>query len=148
MAARPIRTTRSPVGLAALDGTGISTQAGDDAASVGGCCGGREELTAQRTPPVCRLHRVHRLLAAHTPGGMRGELSAKRRRPCSPGSALPETPPGSGCRSRDHLADIHALDGRLKYIAAQIAALVTASGTTLTAWYAIGPVIAGRIRFG
>lgn len=47
--------------------------------------------------------------------------------------------------ARDHLADIRALDARLKFFGAQIAALVTASGTTLTTLYGIGPVIAGRI---
>jgi hypothetical protein len=47
--------------------------------------------------------------------------------------------------ARDHLADIRALDARLKYLAAQITALVTESGTTLTTLYGIGPVIAGRI---
>jgi Transposase IS116/IS110/IS902 family len=47
--------------------------------------------------------------------------------------------------ARDHLADIRALDARLKFIAAQIAALVTASGTSLTGLYGIGPIIAGRI---
>ena len=47
--------------------------------------------------------------------------------------------------AHDHLADIRALDARLKYIAGQIAALVTASGTTLMSLFGIGPVIAGRI---
>ena len=47
--------------------------------------------------------------------------------------------------ARDHLADIRALDARLKFFGAQIAALVTASGTSLTTLYGIGPVIAGRI---
>jgi len=47
--------------------------------------------------------------------------------------------------ARDHLADIRALDARLKYLVAQIADLVTASGTTLTSLYGIGPVIAGRL---
>jgi uncharacterized protein YuzE len=47
--------------------------------------------------------------------------------------------------ARDHLADIRALDARIKYIGTQIAALVTASGTGLTALFGIGPVIAGRI---
>jgi hypothetical protein len=47
--------------------------------------------------------------------------------------------------ARDHLADIRALDARIKYIGAQIAGLVTASGTGLTALFGIGPVIAGRI---
>ena len=45
----------------------------------------------------------------------------------------------------DHLADIRALDARIKYIGIQIAALVTASGTGLTALFGVGPVIAGRL---
>jgi hypothetical protein len=40
--------------------------------------------------------------------------------------------------ARDHLADIRALDARLKFIAAQIAALVTAAGTGLTGCTASG----------
>ena len=47
--------------------------------------------------------------------------------------------------ARDHLADIRALDARITYIGTQIAALVTASGTGLTALFGIGPVIAGRL---
>jgi transposase len=47
--------------------------------------------------------------------------------------------------ARDHLADIRALDARIKYIGSQIAALVTASGTGLTALFGTGPVIAGRL---
>jgi hypothetical protein len=45
----------------------------------------------------------------------------------------------------DHLADIKALDARMKTIGAQIAGLVEASGTGLTGLFGIGPVIAGRI---
>ena len=47
--------------------------------------------------------------------------------------------------ARDHLADIRALDARIKYIGVQIAALVAASGTGLTGLFGVGPVIAGRI---
>jgi transposase len=47
--------------------------------------------------------------------------------------------------ARDHLADIRALDARLKYLAGQIAALVAESGTTLMTLYGVGPLIAGRI---
>jgi transposase len=45
----------------------------------------------------------------------------------------------------DHLADIKAIDARMKAIGAQIAAVVAATGTTLTSLFGIGPVIAGRI---
>ena len=47
--------------------------------------------------------------------------------------------------ARDHLAGVRALDARLKHLAGQIAALVSQSGTALTALYGIGPVTAGRI---
>jgi transposase len=47
--------------------------------------------------------------------------------------------------ARDHLADIRALDARLKFIAAQITALVAEFSTTLTTLYGIGPVLADRI---
>jgi transposase len=132
------------VGLAALDGTGVTMVTGDDAlVSLRLLCDRREELAAQRTQAVCRLHR---LLAELTPGGMRRELPANKAQ-----ALLARIRPANDVGrvrvhiARDHLADIRALDARLKFIAAQIAALVTASGTGLTGLYGIGPVIAGRI---
>jgi len=108
-----------------------------------GCCGRREELSAQRTQAACRLHR---LLAGLTPGGMRRELTAGKAQ-----ALLTRIrPAGDVARIRlqlaqDHLADIRALGARLKSIAGQITALVTESGTTLTSLYGIGPLTAGRI---
>jgi hypothetical protein len=61
------------VGLAALDGTGVTPVTGDGAlVSLRLLCDRREELTAQRTQAVCRL------LAELTPGGMRRELPANK----------------------------------------------------------------------
>jgi transposase len=132
------------VGLAALDGAGVLPVTCDDAlVSLRLLCDRREELTAQRTQAVCRLHR---LLAELTPGGMRRELTANKAQ-----ALLARIRPAGEVSqirvhiARDHLADIRALDARIKYIGAQIAALVTASGTSLTGLYGIGPVIAGRI---
>jgi transposase len=132
------------VGLAALDGTGVLRVTSDDAlVSLRLRCDRREELTAQRTQAVCRLHR---LLAELTPGGMRRELTANkaqvllaRIRPADDVAAVRMH------IARDHLAGIRALDARIKYIGGQIAALVTASGTGLTGLFGVGPVIAGRI---
>jgi len=132
------------VGLAALDGTGVLPVACDDAlVSLRLLCDRREKLTAQRTQAVCRLHR---LLAELTPGGMRRELSANKAQALL---ALIR-PAGDVSKvrmhiARDHLADIRALDARIKYIGTQIAALVTASGTGLTGLFGVGPVVAGRI---
>jgi transposase len=131
-------------GLAALDGTGVTPVTGDDAlVSLRLLCDRREELTAQRTQAVCRLHR---LLAELTPGGMRRELTANKAQ-----ALLARIRPAGDVGrvrmqiARDHLADIRALDARVKYIGTQIAALVTASGTGLTGLFGIGPVIAGRL---
>jgi transposase len=132
------------IGLAALDGTGVLPVASDDAlVSLRLLCDRRDELTAQRTQAVCRLHR---LLAELTPGGMRRELSANKAQ-----ALLRQIRPSDGVAdirlqiARDHLADIRGLDARIKSIGKQIAALVADSGTTLTTLYGIGPVIAGRI---
>ena len=131
-------------GLAALDGTGVLPVAGDGAlVSLRVLCDRRDELTALRTQAVCRLHR---LLAELTPGGMRRELSADKAQ-----ALLALIRPADDVGrvrvhiARDHLADIRALDARITYIGTQIAALVTASGTGLTALFGIGPVIAGRL---
>lgn len=125
------------IGLAALDGTGVLPVTCDDAlVSLRLWCDRREELTAQRARAVCRLHR---LLAELTPGGMRRELSADKAR-----ALLARIRPADEVGrvrvqlARDHLADIRALDARLKFIAGQIAALVAASGTGLT-----GPATGG-----
>jgi transposase len=132
------------IGLAALDGSGVAPVAPDDVlASLRLLCDRREELAAQRTQAVCRLHR---LLAELTPGGMRRELTANKAE-----ALLARIRPAgdvAGIRlqlARDHLADIRALDARLKTAAAQISALVAATGTTLTSLFGIGPVIAARI---
>lgn len=64
------------IGLAALDGTGVTSITCDDAlVSLRLLRDRREELIAQRTQAVCRLHR---LLAELTPGGMRRELTANK----------------------------------------------------------------------
>jgi transposase len=132
------------VGLAALDGTGVFPVTPDDATvSLRLLCDRREELTAQRTQAVCRLHR---LLAELTPGGMRRELSANKAQ-----ALLARIRPADDVAAvrvriaRDHLADIRALDARIKYLGGQIAGLVDASGTGLTGLFGVGPVIAGRI---
>jgi transposase len=132
------------VGLAALDGTGVFPVASDDATvSLRLLCDRREELGALRTQAVCRLHR---LLAELTPGGMRRELSANKAQ-----ALLARIRPADDVSkvrmhiARDHLADIRALDARITYLGAQIAALVAASGTGLTGLFGVGPVIAGRL---
>jgi transposase len=132
------------IGLAALDGSGISRVTADDVlVSLRLLCDRREELCALRTQAVCRLHR---LLAELTPGGMRRALTAGKAE-----ALLARIRPGDDVArirlqlAEDHLADIRALDARLKTAAAQISDLVAATGTTLTSLFGVGAVTAGRI---
>jgi transposase len=132
------------IGLAAIDGTGVLPVACDDVmVSLRLLCDGREELTAQRTQAMCRLHR---LLAELTPGGMRRALTANKAQALL--ARIRQADDVAAVRlhiARDHLADVRALDARLRYLTGQIAALVTESGATLTTLYGVGPLIAGRI---
>jgi transposase len=132
------------IGLAALDGSGVAPVAPDDVlASLRLLCDRREELCALRTQAVCRLHR---LLAELIPGGMRRELTAGKAR-----ALLDRIRPRDDVArirlqlARDHLADIRALDARLKTAVAQISDLVAATGTTLASLFGVGPVTAARI---
>ena len=71
--------------------------AGDDAlVSLRLLCDRREELTAQRTQAVCRLHR---LLAELTPGGMRRELTANKAQALLARIRPADDVAGSGCIS-------------------------------------------------
>ena len=132
------------VGLAALDGESVAPVAEDGATtSLRLLSDRRDELVALRTQAVCRLHR---LLVELTPGGMASELSAKKA-----ASVLVRLrPEGEVAQVRfqlasEHLADIEAIDAKLKTSGAQITALVQATSTSLVDLYGVGPVIAGRI---
>jgi len=81
-----------------------------------------------------------------TPGGMSSELSAKKAAPV----LVRLRPEGEVAQARfqlatEHLADIEAIDAKIKATTAQITTLVKTSGTSLVDLYGIGPVIAGRI---
>ena len=132
------------IGLAALDGSGVAPVAPDGVlVSLRLLCDRREELCALRTQAVCRLAPPARRADSRR---MRRELTAGKA-----GARLARIRPGDDVArvrlqlAEDHLADIRALDARLKTAAAQISALVAATGTTLTSLFGIGPVIAGRI---
>ena len=127
-----------------MNSTGVSPVRVDDTmVSLRLLCDRRDELTALRTQAICRLHR---LLAELTPGGTHRGLTAGRAehllgqlRPTSPVETVRVQLAGQ------HLADIQALDAKMKDTRAQISTLVEATGTHLTELYGIGPLIAGRI---
>jgi transposase len=132
------------VGTAALLGDGIARVHSDDAlVSLRLLSDRRTELVALRTQAVCRLHR---LLVELTPGGLARKLGADKAlrtlallRPDSPVEVVRVH------LAHEHVADIQAIDTKIKAISRQIGELVEASGTHLTDLYGIGPVIAGRI---
>jgi transposase len=132
------------IGLAALQADGLREVVLDDATvTLRLLSDRRQELGMLRTQAICRLHR---LLAELTPGGFRRELSATKAAAVL-SRLRPRDEPGRIRRqlAADHLADVRALDRRLKAIGAQIIELVTATGTTLVGIFGIGPVVAGRI---
>ena len=73
---------------------------------------------------------------------MHRELTADKAELCWPGRPGDEVAAIRLQLARNHLADIRALDARMKTVAAQISDLV-AGGHHLTDLYGIGPVIAG-----
>jgi transposase len=101
------------------------------------------DLTASRTRTICRLHA---LLCLLIPGGLSKRLSAQRA-----GQALRALRPTELVdieRKRialELLADVRRIDNQLQELATRIAIAVTASGTTVTDVYGIGPIGAALI---
>jgi transposase len=101
------------------------------------------ELTGLRTQAVCRLHAV---LAALRPGGMRRRLSAKKAAGVL--RALRALSPVEEQRkaiARQHLADIRRLDREITNNRTRIKTAVAASATTLTDIRGVGPVVAAFV---
>lgn len=98
------------------------------------------ELTALRTQAVCRLHAVLVLLR---PGGMTRRLSADKASRMLQGMRnLDVIGEQRRAMARTHLGDIRRLDRELKANKKQIRTAVTASGTTTTDVYGVGPIVA------
>jgi transposase len=101
------------------------------------------DLGRLRTQAACRLHAA---LCELIPGG------AARRITAAQAAAILEgiTPAGAVARARhqvaaDFVADLRHLDAQLRESRASLAAAVAASGTSLTAIFGVGPVIAAAI---
>jgi transposase len=132
------------IGLAALNSSGVAHVRVDGTlVSLRLLSDRRDELGALRTQAVCRFHR---LLAELTPGGTHRGLKASRAQQLLD-KLRPEDPVGLVRLqlAEQHLADIRALDAKMKSVRAQIEELVETTGSHLADLYGIGPVIAGRI---
>src|SRR6202050_498423 len=101
------------------------------------------DLARNRNQVACRLHAV---LCDLVPGGHPKEISAAQ----AAGILEQASPSGAVALARAELAaeflsDLRHLDAQLRETRKKLAAAVTASGTTLTQVFGVGPVIAGTI---
>uniref|UniRef100_UPI002F2B69DD IS110 family transposase n=1 Tax=Motilibacter deserti TaxID=2714956 RepID=UPI002F2B69DD len=106
-------------------------------------CDRRDELARLRVQTVNRLHR---LLAELIPGGASRDLSADKARRLL-ATVRPQDLAGSTRRRMavEELADLVAVDAKLKALKKELAAAVVAAGSGLMRIHGIGPAGAARI---
>ena len=103
----------------------------------------QRNLSSARTQVVCRLHAV---LCELTPGGVSGQLYASRT-----AKLLEELEPEGAAASARHalaldlLEDLRRIDAQISETRKRIAAVVTASKTTLTEIYGVGPIVTATV---
>jgi transposase len=101
------------------------------------------DLTAQRTRVICR---VHALLCLLIPGGRPRSLQASAARAALRDVRAQDAVSYERKAMANHLlADVDRLDEQLDDVHARIARAVTASGTSVTDVYGIGPIAAAII---
>ena len=103
----------------------------------------RDDLAAERTRTVNRLHALLRDLI---PGGAKRNLSAEQAAALLRG-VHPVTAVDTQRKqlSRELVADLRRLDAALGRNSEDIAAAVSASGTSMTQIHGVGPVLAAKI---
>lgn len=129
------------VAIAALRQPGLAVVQREDHAQVLRMLAKRHlELTSLRTQAVCRLHAVLVLLK---PGGMRRRLSATQASRMLQGiRTLDIVGEQRRLMAKTHLSDIRRLDRDIKTTKTLIRRAVTASDTTVTDVYGVGPIVA------
>jgi transposase len=103
----------------------------------------RDELVGLRTQAVCRLHRELQILI---PGGASRALTAAKAKALL-ASVRPRDEVGKVRKSLalDQLADLAAIDKRLKDIGTQIKTVVADTATSVTEVRGVGPVVAAIV---
>ncbi len=106
-------------------------------------CDRREELTRVRVQTVNRLQR---LLAELIPGQGKKDLTALQAKAML-ASVRPRDIAGKTRRriAAEELADLVAVEAKMKKATAELKALVVASGSTLMDIHGVGPVVAARV---
>jgi transposase len=133
-----------PVAVAALrSGSSREVVADDHAAVLKVWSRRHRDLARNRNQVACRLHAV---LCGLVPGGYPGEISAAQ----ATRILEPAAPSGAVGLARaelaaEFLADLRRLDAQLRDTRKKLTVAVSASRTTRTEVFGVGPVIAGTI---
>jgi transposase len=101
------------------------------------------DLGRARNKTACRLHN---LLAELVPGGIPSEINAAKAERLL-GAVTPANPVEAARKvlALEHLDDLRRLDDQMKASKARIRDAVTASGTSLTELFGVGPVVAAMV---
>ena len=132
------------VALASLHATGLNQVRVDERAETLRLLSNRrDELVGLRTQAVCRLHRELQILI---PGGASRALTALKAKSLL-ASVRPRDEVGKVRKALalDQLADLVAIDKRLKDIGTQIKTVIAETRTSVTDVRGVGPVVAAIV---
>jgi transposase len=131
------------VALAALHSDLLQVRVDERAETLRLLSNRRDELVGLRTQAVCRLHRELQILI---PGGASRALTAVKAKALL-GSVRPRDEVGKVRKALalDQLADLVAIDKRLKDIGDQIKTVVAETRTSVTEVRGVGPVVAAIV---
>ncbi len=131
------------VALAALHSELLQVRVDERAETLRLLSNRRDELVGLRTQAVCRLHRELQILI---PGGASRALTAPKAKVLL-ASVRPRDEVGKVRKSlaQDQLADLVAIDKRLKDIGTQIKTVVAETQTSVTEVRGVGPVVAAIV---
>jgi transposase len=103
----------------------------------------RDELTRQR---VQTINRLHRLLAELIPGTAKREMTALQAK-AKLASVRPRDLAGKTRRriAADELADLVAVETKIKTLTKDLKAMIEANGTSLTTLPGVGSIVAARV---
>jgi transposase len=101
------------------------------------------QLSSLGTQAACRLHAV---LCEIVPGGAPKNITANRAE-ATLAAHQPADPAGQAWHdlAGEHLADLRRIDAKLGQARAKITTAVTASGTSLTQVFGVGPIVAATV---
>jgi transposase len=132
------------VGVAALTAHRLNATPTDDAvAALGALTEHRDDLVRTRTQTANRIHALlTQIISAGHPRGLTADDAAQALR-----SVRPRTTLGRTLRQLavELVAELRRLDRRIAAVTEQLSDAVAASGTTLTAVYGVGAVVAAKL---